>query len=53
MGAGRGRRHGPQSGVGKAAFHTGGGARRRPRRHVFLGVFRREVLERQGGTTRS
>ncbi|GAB3125087.1 glycosyltransferase [Streptomyces calidiresistens] len=34
-------------GVGNAAFHTGGAAG--PAETVYLGVFRREVLERQGG----
>ncbi|MFB7088605.1 glycosyltransferase family 2 protein [Streptomyces sp. NPDC056296] len=34
-------------GVGNAAFHTGGQAG--PAETVFLGVFRREALERQGG----
>ncbi|MDX3096681.1 glycosyltransferase family 2 protein [Streptomyces sp. ME02-6991-2B] len=34
-------------GVGNAAFHTGGAAA--PADTVYLGVFRREVLERQGG----
>lgn len=34
-------------GVGNAAFHTGG--RAGPAETVYLGVFRREVLERQGG----
>ncbi|MCL7494605.1 MULTISPECIES: glycosyltransferase family 2 protein [Streptomyces] len=34
-------------GVGNAAFHTGGQAG--PAETVFLGVFRREVLEQQGG----
>lgn len=34
-------------GVGNAAFHTGG--RAAPADTVYLGVFRREVLERQGG----
>ncbi len=34
-------------GVGNAAFHTGGEAS--PAETVYLGVFRREVLERQGG----
>jgi cellulose synthase/poly-beta-1,6-N-acetylglucosamine synthase-like glycosyltransferase len=34
-------------GVGNAAFHTGGTAA--PADTVYLGVFRREVLERQGG----
>ncbi|MER5208702.1 glycosyltransferase family 2 protein [Streptomyces sp. NPDC002825] len=34
-------------GVGNAAFHTGGGAG--PAETVYLGVFRREALERQGG----
>ncbi|MFI5526764.1 glycosyltransferase family 2 protein [Streptomyces platensis] len=34
-------------GVGNAAFHTGGAAG--PAETVFLGVFRREVLEQQGG----
>lgn len=34
-------------GVGNAAFHTGGEAG--PAETVYLGVFRREVLERQGG----
>ncbi|MEU3992745.1 glycosyltransferase family 2 protein [Streptomyces platensis] len=34
-------------GVGNAAFHTGGEAG--PAETVFLGVFRREVLEQQGG----
>ncbi|WP_269855803.1 glycosyltransferase family 2 protein [Streptomyces sp. RPT161] len=34
-------------GVGNAAFHTGGQAG--PAETVYLGVFRREVLERQGG----
>lgn len=34
-------------GVGNAAFHTGGLAG--PADTVYLGVFRREVLERQGG----
>ncbi|WP_328538408.1 glycosyltransferase family 2 protein [Streptomyces sp. NBC_00344] len=34
-------------GVGNAAFHTGG--RAGPAETVFLGVFRREALERQGG----
>ncbi|HCA85078.1 MAG TPA: glycosyl transferase family 2 [Streptomyces sp.] len=34
-------------GVGNAAFHTGGAAG--PADTVFLGVFRREALERQGG----
>ncbi|MFC5909397.1 glycosyltransferase family 2 protein [Streptacidiphilus monticola] len=34
-------------GVGNAAFHTGGEAG--PADTVYLGVFRREVLERQGG----
>ncbi|MEV4616471.1 glycosyltransferase family 2 protein [Kitasatospora sp. NPDC049258] len=34
-------------GVGNAAFHTGGLAG--PAETVYLGVFRREVLERQGG----
>ncbi len=34
-------------GVGNAAFHTGGEAA--PADTVYLGVFRREVLERQGG----
>ncbi|WP_330317680.1 glycosyltransferase family 2 protein [Streptomyces platensis] len=34
-------------GVGNAAFHTGGDAG--PAETVFLGVFRREVLEQQGG----
>jgi len=34
-------------GVGNAAFHTGGEAA--PAETVYLGVFRREALERQGG----
>ena len=34
-------------GVGNAAFHTGGDAA--PAETVYLGVFRREALERQGG----
>ncbi|MGW7521756.1 glycosyltransferase family 2 protein [Streptomyces sp. NPDC054796] len=34
-------------GVGNAAFHTGGAAQKADT--VYLGVFRREVLERQGG----
>ena len=34
-------------GVGNAAFHTGGTAG--PAETVYLGVFRRDVLERQGG----
>ncbi|MEZ0065255.1 glycosyltransferase involved in cell wall biosynthesis [Streptacidiphilus sp. MAP12-20] len=34
-------------GVGNAAFHTGGEAA--PADTVYLGVFKREVLERQGG----
>lgn len=34
-------------GVGNAAFHTGGEAA--PADTVYLGVFRREVLEKQGG----
>ncbi|NYI06142.1 glycosyltransferase family 2 protein [Allostreptomyces psammosilenae] len=34
-------------GVGNAAFHTGGAAG--PAETVYLGVFRREVLERLGG----
>ncbi|RAG87497.1 glycosyltransferase family 2 protein [Streptacidiphilus pinicola] len=34
-------------GVGNAAFHTGGEAA--PADTVYLGVFRREVLEQQGG----
>lgn len=34
-------------GVGNAAFHTGGNAA--PADTVYLGVFRREVLEQQGG----
>ncbi|GGX01808.1 glycosyltransferase family 2 protein [Streptomyces noursei] len=34
-------------GVGNAAFHTGGSAG--PAETVYLGVFRREVLEQQGG----
>ncbi|MFE3775026.1 glycosyltransferase family 2 protein [Streptomyces sp. NPDC059122] len=34
-------------GVGNAAFHTGGAAG--PADTVYLGVFRREVLEQQGG----
>lgn len=34
-------------GVGNAAFHTGGQAA--PAETVYLGVFRREALERQGG----
>ncbi|PWI46089.1 glycosyltransferase family 2 protein [Streptomyces sp. ICBB 8177] len=34
-------------GVGNAVFHTGGEAG--PTETVYLGVFRREVLERQGG----
>ncbi|WP_406133714.1 glycosyltransferase family 2 protein [Streptomyces zaomyceticus] len=34
-------------GVGNAAFHTGGEAG--PAETVYLGVFRREALERQGG----
>lgn len=34
-------------GVGNAAFHTGGKAG--PAETVYLGVFRREVLEQQGG----
>ncbi|WP_443050787.1 glycosyltransferase family 2 protein [Streptomyces sp. H27-D2] len=34
-------------GVGNAAFHTGGEAA--PAETVFLGVFRREALEQQGG----
>ncbi len=34
-------------GVGNAVFHTGGAAS--PAETVYLGVFRREVLERQGG----
>jgi glycosyltransferase involved in cell wall biosynthesis len=34
-------------GVGNAAFHTGGEAG--PAETVYLGVFRREVLERMGG----
>ncbi|MCQ4085033.1 glycosyltransferase family 2 protein [Streptomyces sp. RB6PN25] len=34
-------------GVGNAAFHTGGVAG--PAETVYLGVFRREVLEQQGG----
>ncbi|MFE9679572.1 glycosyltransferase family 2 protein [Streptomyces sp. NPDC006259] len=34
-------------GVGNAAFHTGGVAG--PAETVYLGVFRREALERQGG----
>lgn len=34
-------------GVGNAAFHTGGEAA--PAETVYLGVFRREVLEAQGG----
>ena len=34
-------------GVGNAAFHTGGTAG--PAHTVYLGVFRREVLEQQGG----
>src|SRR3954463_8361096 len=34
-------------GVGNAAFHTGGAAA--PADTVYLGVFRREVLEKQGG----
>jgi hypothetical protein len=34
-------------GVGNAAFHTGGQAA--PADTVYLGVFRREVLEQQGG----
>lgn len=34
-------------GVGNAAFHTGGSAA--PADTVYLGVFRREVLEQQGG----
>ncbi|MFD8381669.1 glycosyltransferase family 2 protein [Streptomyces sp. NPDC059679] len=34
-------------GVGNAAFHTGGEAA--PAETVYLGVFRREVLEQQGG----
>lgn len=34
-------------GVGNASFHTGGAAG--PADTVYLGVFRREVLERQGG----
>jgi hypothetical protein len=34
-------------GVGNAAFHTGGAAA--PADTVYLGVFRREVLEQQGG----
>ncbi|QMU75298.1 glycosyltransferase family 2 protein [Streptacidiphilus sp. PB12-B1b] len=34
-------------GVGNAAFHTGGQAA--PAHTVYLGVFRREVLEKQGG----
>ncbi|MGW4705756.1 glycosyltransferase family 2 protein [Streptomyces sp. NPDC004285] len=34
-------------GVGAAAFHTGGAAG--PAETVYLGVFRREALERQGG----
>ncbi|MER8188230.1 glycosyltransferase family 2 protein [Kitasatospora sp. NPDC094015] len=34
-------------GVGNSAFHTGGLAG--PAETVYLGVFRREVLERQGG----
>jgi glycosyltransferase involved in cell wall biosynthesis len=34
-------------GVGNAAFHTGGAAGEA--QTVYLGVFRREVLERQGG----
>ncbi|MFF4954368.1 glycosyltransferase family 2 protein [Streptomyces chattanoogensis] len=34
-------------GVGNAAFHTGGEAG--PAETVFLGVFRREALEQQGG----
>nr|WP_202447191.1 glycosyltransferase family 2 protein [Streptomyces sp. SID5468] len=34
-------------GVGNAAFHTGGQAG--PAETVYLGVFRREVLEEQGG----
>ncbi|AJC57990.1 glycosyltransferase family 2 protein [Streptomyces sp. 769] len=34
-------------GVGNAAFHTGGAAG--PAETVYLGVFRREVLEQQGG----
>lgn len=34
-------------GVGNASFHTGGDAA--PADTVYLGVFRREVLERQGG----
>ncbi|MEU2596330.1 glycosyltransferase family 2 protein, partial [Streptomyces hirsutus] len=34
-------------GVGNAAFHTGGAAA--PAETVYLGVFRREALERQGG----
>ncbi|KNE81345.1 MULTISPECIES: glycosyltransferase family 2 protein [Streptomyces] len=34
-------------GVGNAAFHTGGAAA--PAETVYLGVFRREALEQQGG----
>ncbi|GGO88122.1 hypothetical protein GCM10012280_28150 [Wenjunlia tyrosinilytica] len=34
-------------GVGNASFHTGGDAA--PAETVYLGVFRREVLEQQGG----
>ncbi|MEU9979509.1 glycosyltransferase family 2 protein [Streptomyces sp. NPDC051014] len=34
-------------GVGNAPFHTGGGAG--PAETVYLGVFRREALEQQGG----
>ncbi|MEU6391204.1 glycosyltransferase family 2 protein [Streptomyces sp. NPDC046939] len=34
-------------GVGNAVFHTGGTAQ--PAETVYLGVFRREALERQGG----
>jgi glycosyltransferase involved in cell wall biosynthesis len=34
-------------GVGNASFHTGGAAA--PADTVYLGVFRREVLEKQGG----
>ncbi len=36
-----------KTGVGNAAFHTGGEAG--PAETVFLGVFRRAVLEQQGG----
>jgi succinoglycan biosynthesis protein ExoA len=36
-----------RAGVGSAAFHTGGGAG--PAASVYLGVYRREAIERAGG----